>query len=186
MKELTRKKLITEIPDTLKPLHFAYIEDEEELSLSLSAKFRKVGVEIDCFINGEEFLKSDIEKYSFILTDKNLPNINGVEIIIKVRDLNLGTPTAIISGYLDEDILFDLARLNVAALFSKPFETNELINLCVTKALLHKLHAIKTGFFKNLMDPQPSLEQIKAQHQELSLKLQVITDYLTANERSLV
>lgn len=175
-----------EIPQSLRPLCIGYIEDEVELSQSLARKFKKLGVEIECFENGEEFFKTGPEKYSLILTDKNLPQMNGIEIIKKIRSLKLEIPTAIISGYLDEDALSELGQLGVSAIISKPFETKRLIQLCISEALKYQMRLIyQTSFHQMsglLQGPENLFKDLQAHHQSSLDQLATIKEFLAQND----
>lgn len=175
-----------EIPLSLLPLCIGYIEDEVDLSHSLARKFKKLGVEIDCFETGEEFFKTDLKKYSLILTDKNLPEMNGIEIIKKIRSLNFEIPTAIISGYLDEDALSELGQLGVSAIISKPFETKCLIHLCMREALKYRMRLIYQNHFHHvsglLQGPENLLNDLQAHHQSSLDQIESIKKFLAQND----
>lgn len=177
---------MTEIPPSLLPLSIGYIEDEVDLSQSLARKFKKIGIDIDCYETGEEFFTTDLKKYSLILTDKNLPEMNGIEIIKKIRSLNCEIPTAIISGYLDEDALRELGQLGVSAIISKPFETKRLIHLCIKEALNYRLRLIYQNHFHHvsglLQGPENLLNDLHAHHQSSLDQIKAIKEFLAQND----
>jgi CheY-like chemotaxis protein len=93
-------------------------------------------IQIDFFSNAQacldEFAKKPDLFYDYILSDINMPTIDGVQFIEKIRKNGYSGPTAFISAYIHDDYEKDMARLNISHFFSKPIDFNlikELLKL---------------------------------------------------------
>ena len=75
--------------------------------------------------SGEEALKYfDGTQVDLLITDIDMPDMNGAELISKVRDLTryMFTPVVVLSGVRKERVKDQLEDLNIAAYIQKPFE----------------------------------------------------------------
>ena len=74
--------------------NIAIIEDEEAMSNQLVSYFAKFGKENNesfsfaIFNNAETFLKNYKKEYSVVLMDINLPGMNGMECVKKLREID--------------------------------------------------------------------------------------------------
>jgi DNA-binding response OmpR family regulator len=113
------------------------LEDNEKLANAVYKKLVDNGYRIDIFFNGEEGLYAlDTSTYDLLILDLGLPDIDGIDIIKKLRKLNSILPILIISARdeLDQRIL----GLDTGAddYLCKPFELNEV--LARVQALLRR------------------------------------------------
>ncbi len=75
------------------------IEDEKELCQTIAEGLRIDGFEVDTCYDGEEAWELIwVEKYDLILLDLNLPGIDGMEILHKIRKENLEVNILILSA----------------------------------------------------------------------------------------
>jgi DNA-binding response OmpR family regulator len=104
------------------------IEDNKTLANGLKKKLKEVGFVIDLFYNGEDGLYAlEVATYDLLILDLGLPDIDGLEIVKKLRELYSDLPILIISARdkLDQRIY----GLDVGAddYLCKPFELDEVI-----------------------------------------------------------
>ena len=104
------------------------IEDDERLALSIQQLLNEQDIPSDISFDGEEGLEyARVGEYDVIVLDVMLPGINGFEIVQRLRNENINTPTLILSA---KDAIDDkVFGLNQGAddYMSKPFNTTELI-----------------------------------------------------------
>lgn len=75
------------------------IEDEEELSGIISHGLRKCGYAVDMAYDGEEALAFyDVNTYDVIVLDLNLPIIDGLEVLRRIRKKDIKTKILILSA----------------------------------------------------------------------------------------
>lgn len=104
------------------------IEDNETLANGISKKLKEIGYLIDVFHDGENGLYSlETAIYDLLILDLGLPNIDGIDIIKKLRTSQKNLPILVISARdkLDQRIL----GLDTGAddYLCKPFELDEVI-----------------------------------------------------------
>ncbi len=77
--------------------------------------------------NGEEALKLYYEhKPNIILTDINMPKLDGIEFIQKVREFDNNTKIIILSAHTETQHLLKAVRLNLVSYLVKPVRMDEL------------------------------------------------------------
>ena len=103
------------------------IEDEEDLCFLMKKGLKKKGYAVDVALDGEEalFLYS-INKYDLIILDLNLPVIDGLEVLRRIRIKDLTIKIIIVSARSSiEDRVLGL-DLGANDYLVKPFDFNEL------------------------------------------------------------
>ncbi len=79
-------------------------------------------VTIDKAINGVEALKLFREKvYDLVITDLNMPEMNGIDFSIEVKKLNTEMPIIVFTGHGDVEELSRLNNVGVQAMIKKPY-----------------------------------------------------------------
>ncbi len=103
------------------------VEDERDLNFILVKGLKKVGYAVDPAYDGEEALELfDINEYDIVILDLNLPVIDGMEVLKKIRQNNQSVKVLILSARssIDERV----AGLDAGAndYLVKPFDFKEL------------------------------------------------------------
>ncbi|WP_072681976.1 response regulator transcription factor [Arcobacter sp. LA11] len=89
--------------------------------------------------NGEDGYDLYLEyKPSIILSDIEMPNKNGIEMITKIREENLDVIVIMVTAYSNEEYLLDLINLNINHYILKPINSENLLN-GIIKALGNRL-----------------------------------------------
>lgn len=99
------------------------IEDEEILSRVLRDKFEDEGWEVDTAFDGEDAMKQlTKKKYGVLLLDLLMPNMDGFEVIEKVRSggwINKNSPIIVMSNLGDDDSIQKAISLGANEYFVK-------------------------------------------------------------------
>lgn len=110
-----------------------YVEDEEilreEISSLLDGFFQKVFTAS----NGEEALEiyeKNIDEIDIIITDVNMPKMNGIELTSRVRERDPELPILICTAFNDSEILIKAIRLNVNDYIIKPIQMITTLKVC--------------------------------------------------------
>jgi len=74
----------------------------------------------------EKFLKNT---YQLIITDINMPRINGVELLNKILATKIKVPTVVMSGGLSEAMEALVKETGARAFLRKPFSLRNLVNV---------------------------------------------------------
>ena len=76
-----------------------FVEDEEELSGIICRGLRKCGYAVDAAYDGEEALDYyGVNEYDAIVLDLNLPKIDGLEVLKRIRQKDRETKILILSA----------------------------------------------------------------------------------------
>lgn len=91
--------------EQLRKLKFLFVEDEVELLQIICDALTKLNINYLTATNGLEALdvienNSDIDA---IVTDINMPYMNGLEMIKILRDKGINIPTVVISAHTEEE-----------------------------------------------------------------------------------
>lgn len=105
------------------------IDDEKLICWALKRSFeKKLGYSVSCVHTGGDALKSMSENtYDAIITDLNLPDINGVELIRQVREMGMNIPVVVISSHFTLNAMDSILQYGVARCISKPFQIEDVI-----------------------------------------------------------
>jgi len=104
------------------------IEDMPMVSHILSLMLEEHDKKAYIFDNAIDALANyKVKKYDAIVTDLNLPGMDGIEFIKNIREIDPDIPIVLCSGFLAEYIdLYKMKdELNIGAIFGKPLRVRE-------------------------------------------------------------
>lgn len=112
-------------------LNILLVEDDKELSESLKDLLETFFKSVTVAKDGLDALnKYKINRYDIVLTDINMPLMNGIELSKEIRILNYDQCILVLSAYID-DFVIDLIDIGIQGLILKPFELDKFImTLC--------------------------------------------------------
>ena len=114
--------------EKLKNLRVLYVEDELDLQRIVASFLIELVGTIDYFSNGLDALNSfKNNQYDLIITDINMPILNGIELIKKIRVLNKEIPIIITTAYNDNDYIKDAKDVGMNSYLLKPLNFEYLI-----------------------------------------------------------
>lgn len=109
--------------DDLKTFTVLYVEDEDTVREIIGRSLKRSCKEVFLAANGQEGL--DIFKAhhcDLVVTDIEMPVMNGVEMIKRIKELDEDRPCVVVTAYKDESHRSELAEVTVF----KPVDLNEL------------------------------------------------------------
>ena len=115
----------------LKEMKILFVEDEIDLITIISDTLAKLGANFITAQNGEEGLKALAENddIQLVVTDINMPIMNGIDMIRKIRENGSDIPCIIMSAHTEPEYLKSADELNVTDYILKPFDFIKFINL---------------------------------------------------------
>jgi YesN/AraC family two-component response regulator len=115
----------------IKSLSILFVEDEDCIVDMLTKTFRALHIDFDTARNGQEAIEQIKNKnYDVIVTDVNMPVMNGFELIKHVRDeLKLTVPIYIMSAYAAIEYTNKATELGIEHYLKKPFDVINFINI---------------------------------------------------------
>lgn len=109
------------------------VDDDDAVRVSIAAVLRRAGYEPIEAANGRRALDIHArEPVAAILTDLNMPEMNGIELILELRESDADVPVIAISGggkAPKELLLRNAEMLGAVETLQKPFEMAELRDL---------------------------------------------------------
>lgn len=107
------------------------VEDDPAIRRLVEKLLRRHHIDIDTAADGRAAVeKLQSRRYSVIVLDLMVPELNGFEVIDFIREQNAGTPVAVVSA-VSQQALTRLDLDIVKLVISKPFDVDEF-----TKAIL--------------------------------------------------
>lgn len=118
--------------ELLKRLRLLYVEDDDvirtELADLLSNFFGKIIVEKDGRAGLETYLKNK-DEIDVILTDINMPKLNGLEMVKTIREIDKKVPVFLATAHSDNEFLAEAIKLRIHEYIVKPIDIRNLLSL---------------------------------------------------------
>ncbi len=119
--------------DFLKNLTLLYVEDDEIARIKLAKILRRIFKNVLLASNGLEgyilFQEQQLasQKIDLILSDINMPKMNGVEMLESIRELDSEVPIIYTTARTESEYLLRAIELNVNHYVLKPIDTEDII-----------------------------------------------------------
>jgi CheY-like chemotaxis protein len=102
-------------------MQILYVEDEVELAEAVMEVLSPMGYTFTHVIDGETAWQTlQTQSFHLLLTDLNLPNMTGLELIQKVRDSLPDIKIVGISGFIEAEEIDRIKLLGADAILLKP------------------------------------------------------------------
>ncbi|ADG92265.1 putative PAS/PAC sensor protein [Arcobacter nitrofigilis DSM 7299] len=117
-----------------------YVEDDEQVRINFQEIFQDFFKEVYVASDGVEalevFNKLTLEnkRIDAIISDLNMPNMNGIALLKNIRAVNEDIPFYFTTAYSDENNLLEVIRLNVTAYFIKPIDISVMVKKVIKDA----------------------------------------------------
>src|SRR6516225_6601319 len=119
------------------------IDDDEALRESVAFLLRAADFEVKGFSSAQAFLASLPDaSLSCVITDVRMPDMSGIELIRRLKDLKVDIPVIVITGHGDVALAVEAMKLGATDFFEKPFN-DDLLLASVRGALQEQAHHTK-------------------------------------------
>jgi FixJ family two-component response regulator len=109
------------------------VDDDEAVRLALRSLVRSLGYISNVFASAEEFLESPhLSETSCLISDVQMPGMNGIELQCRLRTLDYGTPVIFVTAFPDERNRARALEAGAIGFLEKPFEGRAIIKLIET------------------------------------------------------
>lgn len=120
----------------LSPHSILVVDDEEKIRKSLSGLLRDNGYEVVTAGSGPECLQIlSLQNIDLVILDIVMPEMNGIEVIEKIKKKYRETEVIMLSGQADKEKAIATFRLGAYDFIEKPFESSEILNTIAQKRL---------------------------------------------------
>ena len=121
------------------------IDDDEGLRESLAFLLRGAELEVRSFDSAKAFL--DVlpdAALGCVITDVRMPDMSGIELLRRLKELKIGVPVIVITGHGDIALAVEAMKIGAADFFEKPFD-DDLLVASVRAALRQRADQTKRG-----------------------------------------
>ncbi|MGB5867121.1 MAG: response regulator [Arcobacteraceae bacterium] len=123
----------------LQHITILYVEDDEmvrsQTQKILDKLFKKVYVGVDGQ-NGLDIYKENIDEIDIVVTDINMPYMNGLDMIKQINTINTSIPTIVTTAHSDSVNLLQAIDINIDKYITKPIQIKEL-TVTIVELVVH-------------------------------------------------
>lgn len=128
------------------------VDDNPEILKDLATLLTLHQYQVDTTTSGCEAIRK-LRKicYDLVICDIEIPDINGLDFLEKLRNNNWSQEVIIITGYLEQDYFLRALRLGAADFISKPIDSKQLLKSIETvkkKSILKQKHSVPLEYFE--------------------------------------
>ena len=121
------------------------VDDDEGLRESLAFLLHSASLEVRSFESAKAFLdKLPHAMPGCVITDVRMPDMSGIELLRRLKELKVGVPIIVITGHGDIALAVEAMKMGAADFFEKPFD-DALLVASVRAALLQREDQTKRG-----------------------------------------
>ena len=115
---------------TMQPEGIIYvIDDDEAVRESLEFLLKTAGLPVRSFDSAQAFLDVLPEiRSGCIITDVRMPDITGIDLLRRVKELGLDIPVIVITGHGDIALAVEAMKIGAVDFLEKPFDDDTLLD----------------------------------------------------------
>jgi FixJ family two-component response regulator len=107
----------------------AVVDDDEAVRKAIKGLLRATGFAAEAFASAEEFLRSpDLNRAGCLVTDVNMPNMNGLDLHRSLLTHGKDIPTILITAFPSDDDCARALQEGVLCYLTKPFDEQDLLD----------------------------------------------------------
>ena len=168
----------------LKNITVLYVEDEKELREVTSSILQSFTKNQYIATNGQEgydlFLKHDSD-IDLIISDINMPILNGLEMIKKIKDINKNVPIIVTTAFSNKEYLLEAIDIGVDKYVLKPVDVSKLLQAMSQSLNYHELKDLYLDSLTNLSNRNKLKKDLKISNSEL-MALIDIDEFIATND----
>ena len=175
-----------------KDLNILYVEDELYLRKEIESILLCLFKNVICAKDGEdgfskykEYNKKEKSYFDIVLTDINMPILDGIELIKKIETINKQQNIIVISAYYESDRLVNLIHLGITDFIQKPFSRKQFIDVFTktSKLIYFEKEKIQSTIDKKLDHILKQKEQLSEINTDLEEQMiQRISEVYSLNQ----
>lgn len=114
------------------------IDDDQAVRESLSFLLRSAGFAVETHDSAKSFLHQSNELTTgCIITDVRMPDISGIDLLNRLKEMRIRLPVIVITGHADVPLAVQAMKSGALEFFEKPFDDETLL-AAVKAALQHQ------------------------------------------------
>ena len=153
----------------LKHLNLLLVDDNQRIHAEIYKLFSAIFKSITLAHNVETAMQQyDEQEIDIIITDIEMPGIDGLTFIETIRSSNQNIPIVILSAHTDNKYLFRAANLQIDGYMTKPLNFKKL-ETTLARAVLRLEHRIQPICISSKIIYHPLLKTLQVDDAEVSL-----------------
>ncbi|MFY9074942.1 DNA-binding response regulator [Malaciobacter mytili] len=165
-------------------MNILLLEDNKKLNQTITKRLKLKGYKIDAYLDGNEAYNNITEGYSCFILDINVPNVDGIKILKRIREFYEEVPVIIISASTELEVIKQSYDFGCNDYLKKPFFIDEL------EIKVEKLCKIKNDFIffddNSYFDYKSSIVVLEGVEQRLTKKERLLMNlFLTKRNQVL-
>jgi diguanylate cyclase (GGDEF)-like protein len=166
---------LKELANISKTLRLLYVEDNEITRLETLTMLENFFVDIVVAVDGQDGLeKFKNEKFDLIISDINMPKMNGLEMLEAIREIDNEIVFIIISAYNDNSHFATSIKLGTDGYLLKPLETQGFLTTLQKATFKIALKKENERYKKQLENQNNDLTlQLQKRSEDLEKKLMI-------------
>ncbi|MDD5716892.1 MAG: response regulator [Sulfuricurvum sp.] len=142
-------------------LKLLYVEDNPQVRKETVELFIPLFESVDIAADGQEGLEAyNNNSYDLVITDINMPRLNGIEMIEKIREIHPEQKIVAISAHDESAILLDLIRKGISSFILKPINLDEMIATLYPVCRDADTQNVNTELFEALQKERKNLKRV--------------------------
>ncbi|MEN8717062.1 MAG: response regulator, partial [Sulfurovum sp.] len=157
----------------LKNITVLYVEDEDDLRNVTSQILKNFTKKQFLAQNGKEGLdifKENEKEIDLVITDINMPIMNGLDMIKKIKEINFNIPIIVATAFSNKEYLLEAIDIGVDKYVLKPIDVSKLLHVMAQSLIYHELKELYIDSLTSLPNRNQLLKDLN-QSQDISLAL---------------
>lgn len=110
------------------------IDDDVDICSLLQRFLVKNGFEVTCAYSASKGIEALIERFDLIISDYRLNDMDGKDLLLKIKEIQPHAPVIIITGYSDVKVAINVIKLGAFDYVTKPLLPDEILRT-INKAI---------------------------------------------------
>ena len=159
----------------LKNITILYAEDEKDLrevTHQILKGFTKKQYVAQNGQEGLELFKAHENEIDLIITDVNMPVMNGLDMVKEIKKININIPIIVATAFSNKEYLLEAIDIGIDKYVLKPIDIAKLLQVMSQSLIYHELKDLYTDTLTNL----PNRNKLKKDLSENNIDLMALLD----------
>jgi len=104
------------------------IDDDDAIRQSLAFLLKSAQIDVKTYSSAQAFLEAMPDMTaSCVITDVRMPGMSGVDLLRRLKELNISVPVIVVTGHGDVPLAVEAMKIGAADFMEKPFDDEALL-----------------------------------------------------------
>jgi FixJ family two-component response regulator len=110
----------------------AIVDDDQAVRVGLGSLLRSLDLPNELYPGADELLATDLDRVAFVLSDVQMPGLDGLELLGRLKELRPDLPVALMTAFPDERIKEKALAGGAIDFCAKPCDPDHIVALIET------------------------------------------------------